>query len=150
MNETENFESVEVFFELFSPNQLHNSKPGWGLSVKKKTDLIALLNVLVFIANCDQEFHDLELSLLEDCICKFWLRFEGAGDPDIESICHFIGNLAPDGETFWVALHRIASDPKLVRLTKQCAAEMIDADGVHAQQELYWGQELDSFFRNNA
>ncbi len=146
----EMFVSVAVFFELFSPDQSHVSKPGWGLSENKKADLIALLNVLVFIANCDKDFHDLERSLFEDCIGKFWLRFEGPGDPDIESIGRYIANLAPDGETFWVALHQIASDAKLVRLTKQCVADMIDADGVHAQQELYWGQELDNFFRDNA
>ncbi|WP_417590857.1 hypothetical protein [Parasphingorhabdus sp.] len=145
----EAFESSTAFFSQFSVDQTHQSKPGWGLSVSQKADFSALLNANVFIARCDNDYHHLEREALENVITKYWLRFEINNDPDCESIVHYADKLAPDAETFWVSLHRIAADPKLVRLLKETVSNMIEADGVLAREEFYWGSQIDEFFSAN-
>lgn len=141
------YASVSNFFDQFSFDQIHKSKPGWGLNVTQKADFSALLNANVFMAKCDKEFHRLERSSLENVITKYWLRFEVRHEPDFESIMKHADKLAPDSETFWVALHRIAEDPQLIRILKETAVDMIEADGVFAKEEFYWGSKIDEFFR---
>lgn len=145
----ESLNPVDGFFAKYAPDNVQQSPVGFGLSVRKRADLIALLNALVFIARCDKDYHPLERSVLENLISRFWLRFELAGDPDEDAILKLSDRLAPDAETFWVSLHRIASNPVMTKIMQQTAREVIEADGVMAKEEFYWGAQLDSFFRNN-
>src|SRR3546814_1085914 len=82
----EAYASPSSFFEHFAVDQVHRSRPGWGLGVQHKADFTALLNSVVFIARCDDEYHPLERSTLEDLVMKFWLRFEIFHEPDCEAI----------------------------------------------------------------
>lgn len=139
-----------AFFAQFQVDRSQRSKPGWGLNVRQRADFVALLNALVFMARCDREYHPLEREALEAVVERYWLRFEAPGEPDVEAILAHADRLAPDAETFFVSLHRCANDPRLVRLLKESAAQIIDADGVHAVHELYWGGKIDEFFKNQA
>lgn len=145
----ESLGAVDQFFTQFDPNQIHASAPGWGLSVAQRSDFTALLNSLVFVANCDRDFHQLERTSLEDFIGRYWWRMELAGDPDCDSIMSYADRIAPDAETFWVSLHRIAENPKLIKILKESVIDMMEADGHLAEQEFYWGAKIDEFFRSN-
>jgi hypothetical protein len=145
----ESLNPVEDFFSSFTPDNVQKSPVGFGLSVRKRADFLALLNALVFIARCDQEYHPLERSALEGLISRFWLRLEIPSAPDEDAILKLADRLAPDAETFWVALHRIVQDPKLARILQETAREIIEADGIVAREEFYWGSNLDQFFREN-
>ena len=130
---------------MFNVDHKQVSKPGWGLSVSQRADLIAVLNALVFIALCDQDYHDLERATLEDVIARYWLRFEAPGDPDCDAIVRHADRLAPDAETFFVALNRCADKPKLARLLKESAQAMVDADSRLVKEEIYWGSKVDEY-----
>ena len=145
----ESLNPVDGFFAKFAPDTVQQSPVGFGLSVRKRADLMALLNASVFIARCDKEYHPLERSVLENIISRFWLRFEIESNPDENAIMALCDRLAPDAETFWVSLHRIANNPIAVKIMQQTAREVIEADGIIATEEFYWGTQLDSFFRTN-
>lgn len=137
-----------IFFAQFQVDRSQRSKPGWGLNVRQRADFVALLNSLVFMARCDREYHPLEREALEAVVERYWLRFDAPGEPDIPAILTHADRLAPDAETFFVSLNRCRADSRLVRLLKESAAQIIDADGVHAPHELYWGGKIDEFFKN--
>ena len=137
------------YFRQFQIDRSQRSKPGWGLSVRQRADFTAVLNTLVFMARCDKHFHPLERTSLEACVTRYWLRFECRGDPDTDAILRHADHLAPDAETFFVSLMRCAGERRLAQLVKQCSAEIIDADGVHAEHEIYWGRKIDEFFARN-
>ena len=139
------YTTVEAFFGQFSVDNQHRSQPGWGLSVNRKADLVALLNALVFVARCDKEYHSIERLSLEDSIARYWIRTEADGDPDTDSILMYADKLSPDAEIFWVSLHRCADNPKLLNILKSSIREMIDADGHIAKEEFYWGSKVDEF-----
>ncbi|MGE3747439.1 MAG: WYL domain-containing protein [Sphingomonadaceae bacterium] len=137
------------YFRQFQIDRSQRSKPGWGLSVRQRAEFTAVLNTLVFMARCDKHFHPLERTSLEACVTRYWLRFECRGDPDTDAILRHADHLAPDAETFFVSLMRCAGERRLAQLVKQCSAEIIDADGVHAEHEIYWGRKIDEFFARN-
>lgn len=136
----------EAVFYDFQIDRLQKSKPGWGLGVQARADFVALLNVLVFIARCDREYHPLERATFEDAVCRFWLRWEAAGEPDCSAILDHCDRLAPDAETFYVALERCTTKPKLSSLVKESVRSVVDADGRHAREEIYWGTQIDDYF----
>jgi hypothetical protein len=141
----ETYTTVEAFFSQFSVDNHHRSQPGWGLSVNRKADLVALLNALVFVARCDKDYHSMERSSLESSIARYWIRTEAEGDPDTDSILMYADKLSPDAEIFWVSLHRCADNPMLLNVLKSSIREMIDADGHIAKEEFYWGSKVDEF-----
>lgn len=143
----ESLSPVQAFFSQFSPDQTANSGLSWGLSVSRRADLIALLNALVFVARCDKEFHATERRCLENALTGFWLRLEVPGDPDFNDILNYADRLAPDGEIFWVAMHRFKEEPALANLFQRHATQLIEADGVIRQEEAYWAVEIDEFLR---
>lgn len=141
----EAFPSAASLFEHFQTDRSQRSKPGWGLSVGDRANLTALLNTLVFIAKCDREFHDLERATLDNVISRYWLRFEIHHDPDCDAIVEYAEALAPDAETFFVSLNRCSENAKLTRLMRESVKEMVDADGILAREEMYWGMKVDEF-----
>lgn len=70
---------------------------------------------------------------------------EYRGDPDIGSILAHTDRLAPDAETFWIAMHRCANTPALLDLLRRSARDVVEADGVIAPEEFYWGSRIDEF-----
>lgn len=141
------FDEPVAFFTQFQIDRSQRSKPGWGLGVRQRADLVAILNALIFMARADRDYHALEREVLEDCIARYWLRTEAPGDPDVPAILAHADRLMPDAETFFVSLNRCAANHQLVRLVKESAAAVIDADGRHAAEELYWGTKIDEFFK---
>lgn len=145
----ESLSPVQAFFAQFSPDKVTRSGLSWGLSVRKRADLIALLNALVFIARCDREFHPTEHSVLESALSSFWLRMEVAGDPDFDDILSYAKRLSPDGETFWLAMQRFTEDRVLSGIFRQQVRSLIEADGVIREEEAYWALEIDEFLSRN-
>ena len=139
------FDCVDTFFGQFAADNVHRSQPGWGLSVNRKADFTALLNALVFIARCDRDYHPLERQSLEAFVGRYWIRSEALGDPDCDSILRYADKLAPDAEVFWVSLHRCAKNPLLLSLLRLSVRDIVDADGVIAAEEFYWGTKVDEF-----
>lgn len=142
----ESLSPVQAFFAQFQPDMVTKSGLTWGLSVGRKADLIALLNGLVFIARCDKEFHHAEQRTLETAVTAFWLRLDVLSDPPIDDILHYAERLAPDGETFWLAMQRFNEDKRLAKVFRTQAQQLIQADGVIRPEETYWAIEIDEFF----
>ena len=142
----ESLSPAQAFFSTFQPDETSKSGLSWGLSVGRRADLIALLNALVFIARCDKDFHPSERASLEQALTSFWLRLEILGDPDFDDLLRYADRLAPDGETFWVAMHRFKEDRILAGIFTRHANLLIQADGVIQQEEAYWSVEIADFF----
>ncbi|MBD3728621.1 MAG: WYL domain-containing protein [Sphingomonadales bacterium] len=145
----ESLSPVQAFFARFAPDKVTKSGYNWGLSVGQRADIIALLNALIFLARCDREFHPAERDSLESALTKFWLDYEIMGDPDFSDILAYADRLAPDGETFWIAMHRFREVPMLARLFQRQARNLIDADGVVHEREAYWAVEIDDFLSDD-
>lgn len=145
-NTGESLSPAQAFFSTFEPDESSKSGLTWGLSVGRRADLIALLNALIFIARCDTEFHPSERESLEKALTSFWLRLEVLGDPDFDDILRYADRLAPDGETFWVAMHRFKEDRELADIFVRHANLLIQADGIIDEAETYWSIEIDDFF----
>jgi tellurite resistance protein len=139
-----------TFFGRFKPDSIESSPLGFGLSVKRRADLMALLNAVVFVARCDKEYHPLERSVLENLVARFWLRLEISSELDDSAVLRLADRLAPDAETFWVSLHRLANDDRLAKLMLEGAGDVIAADGTITNEEFYWGTKLEEFFLDNA
>jgi hypothetical protein len=142
----ESLSPAQAFFATFEPDETSSSGLSWGLSVGRRADLIALLNALTFIARCDKDFHPAERESVEKALTSFWLRLEILGDPDFDDVLRYADRLAPDGETFWVAMHRMKEDPVLADIFIRHANLLIQADGVIHEAEAYWSVEIADFF----
>lgn len=145
----ESLSPVQAFFARFSPDKVTKSGLGWGLSVRRRADLLALLNALVFVARCDREFHVMERTSLESALTSFWLRLELTGNPDFDDILRYADRLAPDGEMFWIAMHRFREAEVLAKIFRQSVRSLVDADGVVRNEEAYWEIEIDEFLSAN-
>lgn len=142
----ESLSPVQAFFAQFSPDKVTKSGLSWGLSVGRRADLIGFLNALIFLARCDKDYHPAERETLEQALTGFWLRLEIAGNPDFEDILSYADKLAPDGEVFWIAMHRFREDPVLESLFKRYSHILIEADGIVQREEAYWSLEIADFF----
>lgn len=144
----ESLSPVLIFFDRFAPNRITKCGLSWGLSVTRRAQLINLLNALVFVARCDKEFHPAERESLERAITRFWLQFDITADCPADDILRYADRLAPDGETFWLALHRIKEDSVLTQVFRRAARLLIEADGIIRSEETYWVIEIDDFLRD--
>lgn len=135
-----------AFFERYRIDESRQSGLTWGLSVRRRADLIGGINVLVFIARCDREWHPLETNAIEGFITSLWLRREYPGDIPIADILAHAKRLRPDAESFYGALQRCLDTPDLARTIRRHIAAVIDADGRIAPEEVYWGQQVDELF----
>lgn len=144
----ESLSPVQAFFAQFSPDRIAKSGLTWGLSVGRYADLIALINGLIFIARCDREYHPSEMVSLEQAITGFWIRMEIQGDADFYDILRYSEKLAPDGETFWLAMARFREEPALASIFRRYAHLLIQADGFVRPEEAYWAIEIDDFLND--
>lgn len=132
----------------FTDDSTSESPLHYGLDVRRFADFTAGLNVLVFLARCDGQWHDLEYSAIEDFAASWWMRAEIAAPFDGDEIARHATRLGPDSETFFIALQRCATDPVLRQIIARHVAAVIDADGVHHPKELYWGQQVVEVMRD--
>lgn len=144
----ESLSPVQAFFARFSPDSIAKSGLSWGLTVGLKADLVALINALVFVARCDREFHPSEVSCLEKAITSFWIRMEIETDADFDDILKYSHKLAPDGETFWLAMQRFREAPVLAAVFRRHAQFLIEADGIIRSEEAYYMVEIDDFLND--
>jgi len=116
-----------------------------ALTVEDKV-LTDVARILVFLARCDGEYHPFERAALEDHFSRYCVRFNGT-DAMAEAAIRGSGKLAPDGADLLKAIRRIANAPgdgKVARFVLECGADVIDADGRHAPEEVRWAVELSS------
>jgi uncharacterized tellurite resistance protein B-like protein len=132
-----------VHFLNFRADETAKSRLHWGLSPRRRADLIALLTILIFIARCDERYHPLERDSLEAILARFWIRLELPGDPDFEDIITYADRLSPDGEAFWLSVHRVKETPQLIPLLRQAMREVVEADGILNPSEFYWVREVE-------
>jgi hypothetical protein len=138
------------FFHRFEVQSRRERAPTWGLTPSQKAELIAGLNVLAFMARCDGRWHPLETPVIETFVCSMWLRKEWPGEPPLEEIVAHSQRLAPDSETFFLALRHYAHSSTSARVLQRSIGDLIAADGVICSAEVSWGAEIDAFFRENA
>jgi uncharacterized tellurite resistance protein B-like protein len=133
-----------------APSFEQTSGLNWGLSPKCRADMVAGLNILVFVARCDGRWHPLEEEVIERFISSYWIRREFNFDPPIDDILQRVRKLRPDAETFFGGMLR-ALDCNILRTTiRRTIADVVNADGRIADEEFYWGHKVDEFFARNA
>lgn len=133
------------FFDRFEIGHTHNGKLMWGLSPVRRSEVLAALNALAFIARCDGRFHPAERDAIERFICSYWLREELAGEPPLSDMLDYADRLKPDAETFFVSLTRCADNPSVARLVRHMIAEVIAADGIISKEEAFWGVKVSEY-----
>jgi hypothetical protein len=109
--------------------------------------LTRMMRLLVFMARCDGEFHKLERTTLDEVLGRYF-RFFGGDDAGYECAVKEAPRLAPDGQQFgrdlgWLArMSPRDMRPQLARFAIDSCGAMIDADGMQAAEEVYWGVEV--------
>jgi len=138
------FVPATLFFERFPVAHDGGAAVGFGLNVRLATDLRAGLNVLAFLAKVDGNVLPEERDVISRYCQSFGLRY--ADDRfDFDGVCSYAENLAPDAETFYVSIERLTrsgAPAGLAALTRQCAGQLIDADGFQHEKEFYYGLKL--------
>lgn len=142
------FEPGAIFFANFQPSSTSAAGITWGLSVKHRADLLAALNVLTFLANCDKDWHPAERERIEQFVTSFWIRGEFRHDPPMDAIMARADRMAPDAETFYVSLDRCGRQPLIAPSIQRAIGDVIAADGRIHEHEFYWGQQVDAYFRS--
>lgn len=137
----------EEFFGRFNVSRVQASPLSWGLSVRRRADLVAGLNVLMFIGRCDRHWHPLEREAVEAFVASYWIRSEAPGDPPVSDIVAHAERLSPDAETFYVSLTRCHANPVLGQIIRRHIQCVVDADGSLAPEEFYWGGAVDEYFK---
>ncbi|RVQ69313.1 hypothetical protein EKN06_03760 [Croceicoccus ponticola] len=145
----ESLNPVDAYFAQFAADVVPTSGLSWGLSINRRASLIALLNALVFLARCDKNYHPFERLCIEQAITKFWLEFELLCDCDMEDILSYADRLSPDGEVFWLAMHKFKSDPILAKIFQRTSRLLIEADGIVQNAEAFWAIEIDDFLNGS-
>lgn len=135
------FRPAGRFFEPYHATNDGGAAVGWGLSIQKAADLRASLNVLAFLARADGHFCPNEVQVVAEFARVF--AHSVAGKPlDHEAVAAYAQKLAPDGETFFVALQRIGNDGAASHLGKMllgAAAKLVQADGeLEDSETLLW------------
>jgi len=116
---------------------------GGALKVEDKA-LARIMTIMIFIARCDGEFHALEQEALDDILGRYF-RFFGGDDAAYECARREAMRLAPDGDDVMRAVRWIKRAPmgqELASFVLKGTMAMIDADGRHHDEEVYWGIEL--------
>lgn len=114
--------------------------------------LTRVMRLLTFMARCDGEFHTLEQSVLSDVIGRYF-RFFGGDDDAYECAIREAPRLAPSGDQFLRDLRWLKTAPQrseLSRFVLDGCAQMIEADGVQAPEEVTWALEVSDALKRMA
>lgn len=136
-----------AFFEEYEVAAEGGAAVGFGLHVRLAADFRAGLNVLAFLARVDGRFVPAEQEVMREYCQSFGLRY-GTDDFDHDGACTYAVRLAPDAETFYVAMERLtrADAPAgLASLIRRSAGSLIDADGLQHPKEFYYGVRLQEY-----
>lgn len=126
------------YFGQFGQWHVQDSRLHWGLAPKQYADLRAGLIVLMFMARCDKRVHLTELEVVEQLATAFWLRCETLADLPLDDIVRAADRLAPDSESFFVALERARQAPALAKIILPYMERVMVADGHLDPRELHW------------
>lgn len=126
------------YFGRFAEWRVQDSGLTWGLSFKQHADLRAGLIALMFMARCDKQVHEAELDVVEELATSFWLRSEILADLPSDDIRRAADRLAPDSESFFVALERVKHSPVLARIIVPYLERVMVADGLLRPEEMHW------------
>ncbi|WP_162184716.1 tellurite resistance TerB family protein [Sphingomonas hengshuiensis] len=133
-----------------NPVMLRQAAPlHWGLSPRDYADIIAGLNILVFVARCDKHWHPMEQAAIDSFVETFWLHSGFRQDIPIDDIIAHAAKLRPDSEIFYGALLRAAERRTLRNTIRKHIAAVIEADGVVTDEEFYWGNQVESYLSGN-
>lgn len=133
-----------TFFRGYSVASEGGAAVGFGLHVRLAADLKAGLNVLSFLAKVDGKVVPEEQEVIKQYCASFGLRY-GTDAFDHEGACRYALRLAPDAETFYVAMERLTrgdAPPGIANLTGRFAGDLIEADGVQHPEEFYYGLRI--------
>jgi len=136
-----------AFFEGYETMADGGAAVGFGLHVRLAADFRAGLNVLAFLAKVDGKFVPAEQEVMRAYCSSFGLRY-CTDDFDHDGACTYAVRLAPDAETFYVAMERLtrAGAPAgLASLIRSFAGRLIDADGIQHPKEFYYGVRLQEY-----
>lgn len=136
-----------TLFSKFAVDSHRDRAPSWGLTSSRRATLVAGLNVLAFMARCDGRWHPLEADIVEGFVCTMWLRKEWEGEPPLAEIVAHAQRLAPDAETFFLALRHYAHSETSTRILRRAIGDLIAADGRICSAETQWAAEADAFFQ---
>ena len=136
------YEPGLVLLEAFTLDRQSTGRYRFGLPPKKFAAFNAALNIMAFVARCDGQWHPLEAGAIEDFVMACWLRLDFPGDLDLTAVAAHVSRLAPDAETVWTAVECCAANPQLAALVIRHLGNLIDADGVHHPQEVWWATQL--------
>lgn len=103
-----------------------------------------IMTIMTFMARCDGDFSALEQEALDDIIGRYF-RFFGGDDAAYECARREAMRLAPDGNDVVRAIRGIKRAPNAKELSSfvlKGSMAMIDADGRHDEDEVYWAIEL--------
>ncbi|WP_066045549.1 MULTISPECIES: WYL domain-containing protein [Sphingomonadales] len=126
------------YFARFGQWHVQDAPLHWGLSPCHHADLRAGLIVLMFMARCDGEVHEAELEVVEQLVTSFWLRCETLADLPLNEIRAAADRIAPDSESFFVALERARQSQALTRIIVPYLERVMVADGRLHAHELHW------------
>ncbi len=136
------FEPGTALLDVYTVDRESTGRYRFGLPPKKFALFNAALNVLVFIARCDGQWHPLEVEAIESFVMACWLRLDFPGDLDLAAVAAHVGRLSPDGEAMWSAVDTIAANPPMAALVRRHLASVIDADGVHHPREIWFAGQI--------
>ena len=124
---------------------------GGALKVEDRP-LVRIMRIVTFLARCDSHYHDLEEKALDGILGRYFRNF-GGDDAAYECARREAVKLAPTGRQALSAvsyLRRLPHSEELARFAIRAAAEIVDADGVHHPDEVYWGIELGNMLKQIA
>ena len=132
------------FFDRFSVTDDGGAAVSFGLNPRLAADLRAALNVLAFLAKADGRIVPEERTVMHEFCQSFGVRYSRE-DFDFEGVCQHAQRLAPDAETFFVALGRLTrrDAPQGLRpIVCRFAGDLIEADGEQHPEEFYFGMKV--------
>lgn len=106
--------------------------------------LARIMRIMTFVARCDGQFHALEQDTLDDILGRYF-RFFGGDDAAYECARREAMRLAPDSDDVIKSINWIKRAPmakELASFVLKSSIAMIDADGRHHDEEVYWAIEL--------
>lgn len=134
--------SGENYFSRFAIGDKSDSAYHLGLSPQQYGLFNAMLNVLVFFAKCDKEWHPLERAAVEATGASLWQAAGFKPKFDGETVANMADRLAPNAETFMVSLRKCMAERAVIGVLVNGCADVIAADQRTSQEESDWGERM--------
>jgi len=138
--------------ELVDPISHFDTLASTGVLPFEDKGFTAFVQIALFMAKCDGDYHPMEAEALEAAITAYVMRF-GGDDAMIEIAMHRSPAIAPDGRDVLLALKRLKTSPigkRAARLILDHCGLIMDADGQHHSREVTWALELSQALKAQA